>query len=203
MSEGTRMPLAEAQALAERLVSELQDVCEQITTAGSIRRQKATVGDLEIVCVPKIEIVMGGLFEDQPEEADLLEARIWEMWEDGVIKPRIDKNGRRAVGKRYRRLLYHDVALDLFSPSAESYGAILAIRTGPAEYSHLFVTPRSQRGLMPDHLRMQEGALRYRVSGEVIPTPTEESFFAALGLPFLDPPARSLAAVRAAAGATP
>lgn len=187
----TRMPLHEARALAERLVSELKDACEQIVIAGSIRRQRADVGDLEIVCVPLTGIVTGGLFGDESWPVDHLEERIHDMFEDGIIAHRLDKNLRKAAGSRYRRLLYRGVPLDLFSPSAESFGAILAIRTGPSEYSRHFVTPRSQGGLMPDHLRMQEGSLRYRVSGQAIPTPTEESFFAAIGVPMLAPEARS------------
>lgn len=182
----TRMPLKDAQVLADEVVRMLKRACVQITIAGSIRRQKPTVGDIEVVCVPRLVTVMGGLFGDQPETVDALEARVADLMDD-LLEYRLDRNLRKAAGSRYRRLFYQGFPLDLFSPAADSYGAILTIRTGPAEYSHRLVTPRSQGGLMPDHLQMKEGSLRYRVSGEAIPTPTEESFFAAISLPWIAP----------------
>lgn len=201
-----RLPLREAQALAERLVSELQDVCEKIEIAGSIRRQRPDVGDLEIVCLPKIETIYGGLFGDVAEVIDRLDDRIAAWLEAGLVRHRLDKNLRKAAGKRYRRLLYHDVPLDLFSPAPESFGAILAIRTGPAAYSHALVTPKNQyttdgvRGLLPEFLQMKDGALRWREGGEVVDTPTEKLFFHTIGVPLVAPELRGVDQLSAMAG---
>ncbi|MBU2597552.1 MAG: hypothetical protein KJ757_08345 [Planctomycetes bacterium] len=51
--EGLVMELQKAKAIAEELKSLLEPACERITIAGSIRRQKPDVGDIELLCIPK------------------------------------------------------------------------------------------------------------------------------------------------------
>lgn len=182
-----RMAWQEAAAVARAVVGDLRAVCDHLIVAGSLRRRWPDVGDIEIVCVPTLQTATGGLFGDAVLAVDLLDGRVRELLADGTLRPRLDKHGRQALGRRYRRLLYRGTPLDLFSPDAASFGAHVAIRTGPPDYSHRLVTPRSQRGLMPDHLRMWEGSLRRRATGEALATPTEASFFEALGVPWIRP----------------
>lgn len=69
-------------------------------------------------------------------------------------------------------------------------GAILAIRTGPADFSHWLMTPRSKGGGMPAYLREKNGALwRIEESGSptMIATSEESDFFAALGIHWIEP----------------
>ena len=47
------MNLQQAQQIAERIKSELAPHCDRIEIAGSIRRKKPEVKDIEIVCIPK------------------------------------------------------------------------------------------------------------------------------------------------------
>ncbi|GAH73129.1 unnamed protein product, partial [marine sediment metagenome] len=47
------MELEKAKVIAENLKSLLAPVCEKIEVAGSIRRQKPDVGDIELLCIPK------------------------------------------------------------------------------------------------------------------------------------------------------
>lgn len=57
-----KLPLQHAEQLAHRLVELLTPHCERIDVAGSIRRKKQEVGDIEIVCLPKkIEVGFLGL----------------------------------------------------------------------------------------------------------------------------------------------
>ena len=55
MGGETRWPLRQAAALARSLVTFLEPYCDRIEVAGSVRRQKADVGDIELVLVPKLE----------------------------------------------------------------------------------------------------------------------------------------------------
>ena len=52
MSEKRKMGLKGAEALANRMIQVLKPVCQRIEVAGSIRRRKETIGDVEIVCIP-------------------------------------------------------------------------------------------------------------------------------------------------------
>ena len=47
------MELQKAYKIAQQLVHVLKPHCARIEIAGSIRRMKAQVGDIEIVCIPK------------------------------------------------------------------------------------------------------------------------------------------------------
>ena len=50
----TRVPLARAQVVAAEVVALLAPACERIEIAGSVRREKTDVGDIEIVCTPSV-----------------------------------------------------------------------------------------------------------------------------------------------------
>lgn len=187
-----RLPLAEARALAEDVVTLLAPSCTRIEIAGSIRRQKADIGDLEIVCMPKSERVNIGLFEEVYRDTNELDDFVACLLMDGTFSPRLDVNGHRAVGERYKRLSYRGFGLDLFAvlPPAQ-FGVILAIRTGPAEWSHRLVTTRQSGGWLPDWLKVKDGQLLHRLSGEVIPTPEETDFFAAMQWRYISPEQRA------------
>lgn len=191
MSNATRVPLAQAARVADQFVTLIAPACHQIVVAGSVRRKRPDVGDIEIVAQPKIETRMVGLFADQPVVEDRLAAQLEYLLIGGEIEKR--ETGK-AWGPKHKILRYGDATIDLYTPAEpERFGLILAIRTGPAEWSNALVTPQSQRtrtgrdGMLPDVYRVRDGWLTWRTSGERIPTPTELSLFAALGLPYLAP----------------
>ena len=51
----TRIPLALAERIARKIKAELEPLCEPgfLEIAGSIRRRRAVVGDIDVVCIPK------------------------------------------------------------------------------------------------------------------------------------------------------
>ena len=51
----TKRPYSQVLPIAESLVEKLRPACERIEIAGSLRREKAMVGDIEIVAVPRLE----------------------------------------------------------------------------------------------------------------------------------------------------
>src|SRR3972149_1812673 len=81
------MKLKQAYGIAGGLVMALRPVCERVEIAGSIRRGKAEVKDIEIVCVPTMELVESLLlfpvdgFMGQPmyEQRSLLDERLSDM----------------------------------------------------------------------------------------------------------------------------
>ena len=52
-SVANRMPWADACEIAVPVLEQIQPHCEIAQLAGSMRRETPTVGDIEIVCVPK------------------------------------------------------------------------------------------------------------------------------------------------------
>jgi len=63
VSSGVRVPLADARVIAESLMAALGPGCERIEIAGSIRRGRPDVGDIELVAIPRIEQIRDGFFD--------------------------------------------------------------------------------------------------------------------------------------------
>jgi hypothetical protein len=58
----TQRPLAEAERIAASIVADLAPSCARIQVAGSVRRHKQVVGDIEMVAIPRY--APAGLFGD-------------------------------------------------------------------------------------------------------------------------------------------
>lgn len=121
------MNLEQAHSIAESILVKISPYCDRYDIAGSVRRLKPEVGDIEIVCQPKIE-VLKDMFG----------------WDEGTIKNLqfqeiVDKLGKVIKGNtdgRYMQIeLPEGINLDLFMPEPSDYYRQLAIRTGSADYS--------------------------------------------------------------------
>lgn len=138
--------------VAEALVEHLRTACERIEIAGSIRREKAEVKDIELVCVPDLTRV--------PRRAPLefgkpippsykteLDRLIGEMAEAGDV-------GVDLKGDRMKKLWlkYAGIHVDVFInlPPSE-WGVQMVIRTGPADFSHWCVKQRRLGGTLPNN----------------------------------------------------
>ncbi len=208
------MKLEVGQAAAAVLVSLLGPCCERIEVAGSIRRRKSEVKDIELMTVAKtVEAPMAGqlsMFGGEPGRTNLLDTEIAQWLEQGRAKLRLDKNGRAAMGPAYKRLLVDTEdagwqALDLFTvnPPAQ-FGLILLIRTG----SGVGPSGSPADGFGPAMLRRwkqvtgggysEAGALRLP-SGEIISTPEEADVFLVCRAVWVPPEERVSAAAVVAA----
>jgi DNA polymerase/3'-5' exonuclease PolX len=58
----TQRPLPDAERIAAAIVADLAPYCDRIQVAGSVRRRKEFVGDIELVAIPRY--VPAGLFGD-------------------------------------------------------------------------------------------------------------------------------------------
>ena len=189
-----------AKQQADDLVALLEPACRSILIAGSIRRLKPEIGDIDLVCVPRIEQEPGGLFGDEISERDILHETCCDLVDQGVLQKRRDKNGRPSWGAHLKRAAFRGLNVDIQAVTdPTTLGAWIAIRTGPAEFNKAIVTPRHQGGLLPSGMEWKDGFKLHRYGGRV-ETPNERSVFDALGLPYLEPSERGAPASRGAAG---
>jgi DNA polymerase (family 10) len=186
---GPRLPLAEARHIAGQIYGQLDPSCERLAIAGSIRRGRADVGDIELVAIPRFIEEPASLWGDTSQVSLLSQALAREEAEQ-VLE-------RLSGGERYVKLRHvrSGLQVDLFITTPEQWGLILLIRTGPAAYSQWLVTEARRRGFHVAHGRLFHGAGHNRNDGfcdctQPIPTPTEESVYAALGLLFAPPERR-------------
>ena len=176
MSYGTVVDLRTAQHLGREAMRHLAPAVSRIEIAGSVRRGKAHVGDIEIVCEPLIQT---SLFGDGEEPlVDAVKHRLWSIgkWVRG--------------GARYMKItdLFENpgVSLDVFLVHPPSqWGTLFLIRTGSAGFSTRIATRLKNRGTP-----FRDGRVVNLATGETIPTPEEEDVFRLAELAFVPPERR-------------
>lgn len=177
-----RFSLERARRVAEAIAAELAPACERIEIAGSIRRRVAYVKDIELVCIPRglARDLFGDVRLDQPHDLDRALERLVEA---GRLRARVTPDGRVRLGRRFKALeaVRAELPVDLFMvlPPAQ-WGAQLAIRTGPWEFSKRLVTECQRLGR-----RCVDGRL-VDERGDVA-TPEERDFFRACGMGWVEP----------------
>lgn len=196
MSSGPKVAWAIANRAAEEVVELLRPACERIAIAGSIRRQRIEVGDIEIVAVPAFDERTEGLWGDVAH-VDRLEQRITTLRDlDKLALRDVEihrQDGTVEIGQRngqsFKALTYDRIPLDLFivRPPAE-WGVLFAIRTGPGDWNEKIVTDCQRFGR-----RVSGGQVLHL--GRPIPCPEEADFFEAVGQPWVEPALRSLGRV--------
>src|SRR5205823_8288906 len=179
----TKRPLREAERIAAAIVADLAPSCARIQVAGSVRRRKEVIGDIEIVAIPRY--APAGLFGDCT--ANLL----WEHLHASDAY-RFTK-GDHANGRYYQLALplHAGLQLDLFLAQPDNWGLTLLVRTGSAAFSTaMLVRWKRRQGLG----RAQPGSVDGRLvtrNGRAVPTPEEETVFQLLGMQPVPPERRS------------
>lgn len=198
MSQGDPIPRARALAIADRLTALLAPACAQIAIAGSLRRERELVRDVEVVVEPRWEERDSGDLWGAKRRVDVLEETIARLLAAGVLEPRKVENHRKGggvdvqekLGPAYKALVLDRFPVDLFvvRPPAQ-WGVIFGLRTGPADWNIELVT------MARKHLRaVVDGQVL--ALGKPVATPTEASFLRALGQPWVEPRDRRPARVR-------
>lgn len=140
------MEYSRAVAIASRLVEAFGPACERIQVAGSIRRKKLDVKDIELVLIPRwgerpVE-GQAALLGPNVEPVNRLQEVVEDLQERGrlqVIKPgtpdvhawHLERDGR------YWRLYLprHELKVDVFLTTPASWGLVFMMRTGSAAFS--------------------------------------------------------------------
>lgn len=189
-----RFPRDVATAVALELLAALTPGCERILFAGSYRRRRAEVGDLEVLYIPKRGPAPDDFFADQADQADGCIAR---LEASRILRRRLNVNGTETFGAK-NKLMVHTLSglpVDLFVATRENWFNYLVCRTGPATSNTALAAAALARGY-----RWQPyGAGFTRLSdGEVIPMGSEAEVFDFVRMPFLAPHRRGLDAALAA-----
>lgn len=169
----TRIPLEEAQQVAENIVTMLAPACLRIEIAGSIRRQCETVGDIEIVAIPKPELNLFG------EPSGSTQIDLW-----------FNASGLTLTkdGPRYKQWAQAGTQVDLFLAEPDNWGYILMLRTGPWQFSRRMVSLRTQGGLRPPEYHCEDGYV-WR-DGGMTPVRSEELLFRMWDMEYIAPERR-------------
>jgi len=197
VSAGEPLRWDAAHAVATELVGLLADACERIEIAGSLRRHKSVVHDIEIVAIPRLAEVTDMWGEPVGRLNQLSECIDHLRLTRKVLAPRPAEIHRRdgtvetsqRMGDAYKALVYRGMPVDLFIADPERWGCIFALRTGPGDWNTRLVTDCKRW-----FRRVEDGRVLHL--GRPVPTPEEADFFRALGVPWIEPPERRVEALR-------
>lgn len=188
--EKPRFPAALALSVAYALVADLRPHCIEgrIVIAGSLRRRKADVGDIEIVFVPRESPAPAvDLFAPPPMLA-ATDAAITELLARGILAKRTNAIGRESWGLK-NKLAKHvasGIPVDLFTATESNWWNYLVCRTGGAETNVAICTAAIRKGWKwtpyGDGFSKPKGLGR-----EVIPVADEREVFDLVEMPYLEP----------------
>lgn len=173
------MILSFAEKLAGDFHGQFRHHFDRLETAGSVRRKKPDVKDVEMV----------GIIT--PENKLKLPQLLLEAGYEG-IKPGVSHNEKWPLkpGGKYWRLLKDEVRFDLFFARPENWGLIFAIRTGPAEFSASLLARWKK---ISGGGYSEDGMLHLPDVGDhkaTVETPEEEDVFRLCGMSFVSPEKR-------------
>jgi len=154
------MDLDRAQRIANEVIKRLSPYCQKIEVAGSVRRKKPQVHDIDFVLVP---------------------SDFWNLHHEIMGMGQV-----RMSGMKIMRVMAGSAQIDIYFASPETWATLLLIRTGSAENNIRLATRAKEMGW---HLAASGDGL-FNEKGERIAGDTEISIYNALGLPWQRPEER-------------
>lgn len=154
------MKLEASQKLAQEIIEQISPYCEQIEVAGSVRRKKSEVGDIDLVLIPK--------------------QLLWHRIIAALQRTMDAKLVKR--GDMIAQLTIKGASVDLYVATSETLGPLLLIRTGSAGHNIKLSKRALSKGMKLTHSGLAK-------DGKIIAS-TEKEIFEALGLSYIEPEKR-------------
>lgn len=192
MSAGPRYSKDTALAVARELCEELILVTKSIIIAGSLRREKESVGDIEIVYIPRLStqpLPQGDLFSDNKLAIDEASLSLDSLIASGVLAKRPNAKGYKIWGRK-NKLATHvatGIPVDLFSADEGNWYNYLVCRTGPAALNMRIAEAAKRKGWTWNPY----GPGFSTADGRTHKVTSEEDVFTFVGLPYQRPEDRS------------
>jgi DNA polymerase/3'-5' exonuclease PolX len=152
MSTATKTPLSRALAVAEAFRRLFAGTFNRWEIAGSIRRQRPDVGDVDHVVIPEWgEVEAGGGLFANPIRTNLIWQRADKLIAAGTIVKHLyigKKGNTHKWGELLRGIDYQGFHHEIWTATPDNWGSALAIHTGPWEFSKELVIGLQRNGYM-------------------------------------------------------
>ena len=152
--------LERARGIAQEVVKRLKPYCKRIEIAGSIRRKKHQVNDIDLVLIPN---------------------DLWNLHHEIIRLGQVKMSGSKIM-----RISAGNTQVDIYIADEDTWATLLLIRTGSAGNNIRLATRAKKRGW---HLAANGDGL-FDEKGQRIAGDTEESIYQTLGLPYQEPEER-------------
>jgi DNA polymerase/3'-5' exonuclease PolX len=175
------MTLLEAQRIAEQSALLIEPYCVKVQIAGSVRRRRPQCNDVDLVAIPRLKAHRNLLGDIELTENLLHTALIRYVqenrgkifWASGA-EPKPDGVNFLLQGTKCQ--------LDIFIATPATFATRLITRTGSKEHN-VWISNRA--ATLHGHFKPQEGI--WLPKPGLIQPESEEAFYQALGLPFIEP----------------
>lgn len=151
------MELRTAQVIADGVVRRLSSYCQKIEIAGSIRRKRPVVRDIDLVLIPSDR--------------------------EAVDKVLMQLGRMKMSGLKLARVQMESITLDVYYATPETWATLLLIRTGSTENNIRLAGLAKNKGWR----LAASGDGLFNETGERIAGETEASIYQALHLPYQEP----------------
>lgn len=181
---GIRIPREEALAVAKDVLAMIGPHVERVEIAGSLRRQRETVGDIDIVAIPK----PGGAVKIGAALRDLHCGAANDFRAGDKLQSAVVGHGRYGLcgpGGRQER----EVQVDIYFATPENFGMLMVVRTGSAQHN-VWMAKLAQRL----NRKFAAGSGVLDRDGNVLGSRTEEEVFGAFRLTVPAPDMREIVA---------
>jgi DNA polymerase/3'-5' exonuclease PolX len=169
-----------AREIAESLVNDIKDTCEQIEIVGSLRRYKPVVGDIDIIVIPKFIQEDDETLFGEPVQTNLLERRLSQYCFKGILS--IESNGPK-IKRFIKSVDGEDIPIDFYIADKSTWWTLMLIRTGSKNHNIMLA-----RRAIDMHMQLKaDGTGLLSPGGSIIPIESEEHVFRLLNLPYRIP----------------
>jgi DNA polymerase/3'-5' exonuclease PolX len=182
----TKLPLADAIEAAEAFRDLFDGTFQRWEIAGSIRRQRPAVGDVEHVVIPKTSQFGRNLVWDRMEA---LLPGVGLFGSRGTLEMAVYPDGKHRFGDLLRGVMFGGIRHEIFSADKLNWGAVLTIRTGSADFSRRMVTQMRARGeFCQGGVNGEHRGYVCRInSNSIVECPDERTFFEMCGESWREP----------------
>jgi hypothetical protein len=186
----------------------ISPACERLEIVGGVKRaDKPEVHDIEFLVIADVRRPRPE-FGQKVIHKTMLDKVLFELCEMGLLKRVMggDKLQKYEIVEA-RKTEVNPFCLEIYIVRPETWGIQNVIRTGPAEFSHCFVTNRGSvcydkesghhyYGLLPDDCQYIRGETRIERNGLPLDLPEEADALVVIGKGWIEPRDRRRYAVR-------
>lgn len=181
----TKFQRAAAIRVAKELCDILRPVTDRLIVAGSLRRRRREVGDVEILYVPKRAPGQKIDMFAPPIPLNLADAALQSLLDSGLLTKRVNSKGAEMWGGKNKLALHASsgIPVDLFSTEPDFWFNYLVCRTGGAENNRQIAMAANRKGWTWNPYR--SGFTNER--GGLVAVHSERDVFDLAGLPYREP----------------
>lgn len=158
------MKLGIAKEIAREFIEHIEELCERVEIAGSIRRQCREVNDIDLVVIPKGPFMAKLITEH-------MKGKLWRLTH---------------TGKKIVRLTFKGKQIDIYIADQNTWATLLLIRTGSKENNIRL----AQEAILEGYQLKADGSGLFNSNGERIAGDNEQSIYEELGLIYQPPEER-------------